>query len=205
MTAIQSIYSFVVSALITMAVVAIVLIILRSVFNYVDINPFSWSARTIRRLTDPVVMPVRRKLLPMRIDPRAAPFVAAILIIIVAFFAAQVVGSILNMAAGIMYARSSGKPGVPVAIAGYLIFGGLGLYTLIIFIRLMLSWGTMRYANPWMRFLIRITEPLLGPLRRHIKPVGMFDISPIVAFLIVWLCQMAVAGTLLRGWTVRFF
>jgi YggT family protein len=56
-----------------------------------------------------------------------------------------------------------------------------------------------------MRFLINTTEPLLGPLRRTVPPVGMFDISPIVAFIILWLFQAAIAGTLLRGMPVMFF
>ena len=50
-----------------------------------------------------------------------------------------------------------------------------------------------------MRFLVDATEPLLGPLRRIIPPLGMMDISPIVAFFILWLFQAAIAGTLLRG------
>jgi YggT family protein len=61
------------------------------------------------------------------------------------------------------------------------------------------------YTNRIMRFLIDVTEPLLGPLRRVIPPLGMFDISPIVAFLILWLFQAAVAGTLLRGATIQTF
>jgi YggT family protein len=61
------------------------------------------------------------------------------------------------------------------------------------------------YSNRVMRFLINVTEPLLGPLRRIVPPVGMFDISPIVAFIIVWIFQAAVAGTLLRGWQLNFF
>jgi YggT family protein len=50
-----------------------------------------------------------------------------------------------------------------------------------------------------MRFLVNVTEPLLGPLRRVIPPLGVMDISPIFAFLIIWLFQMAIRGTLLRG------
>jgi len=200
-----SIYSFITSGLILISAAGIVLIVLRSVINYLDLNPFSWSARTVRRLTDPVIMPVRRMLLGFGIDPRAAPFIAAVLIILVAFFVIQLAGGILNTVAGILYALSSGRPGLPIAIMGYLIFGALGLYTLAIFIRIIFSWGAASYSNRWMRFVIRITEPLLGPLRSRIKPVGMFDISPIIAFLIVWLCQLAVASTLLRGWPVRFF
>jgi len=55
------------------------------------------------------------------------------------------------------------------------------------------------YSNRIMKFLVNVTEPLLGPLRRIIPPLGMMDISPIVAFLILWLFQQAIAGTLLRG------
>jgi uncharacterized protein YggT (Ycf19 family) len=36
-------------------------------------------------------------------------------------------------------------------------------------------------------------------LRRVIPPLGRIDISPIIAFLILWLFQAAIAGTLLRG------
>jgi len=63
----------------------------------------------------------------------------------------------------------------------------------------------MSYANRFMRFVVRITEPLLGPLRRLVPLVGMFDISPLVAFLIIWVSQSAVAATLLRAWPVQFF
>ena len=88
---------------------------------------------------------------------------------------------------------------------GYVLYGLLGLYSLLIFIRIILSWGMVGYSNRLMRFLVNATEPLLGPLRRMVPPVGVFDISPIVAFVIVWLLQAAVAGTLLRGWQLIFF
>lgn len=205
MLVIESLYRFIFWGVWAVIAAAIVLILLRSLFNYMDVNPFKWSPRTVRRVTDPVIMPVRRVLVAFRIDPRAAPFVALILIIVVGVLVVQVAGSVLNTVAGILFALASGRADTPVAIIGYVIFGLLGLFTLAIFIRIIFSWLSMSYANPLMRFFIRTTEPLLGPLRRIIPPVGMFDISPIVAFLIVWLCQAAVAGTLLKGWQVSFF
>ena len=35
--------------------------------------------------------------------------------------------------------------------------------------------------------------------KRAIPPVGMFDISAIIAVVIIWVLQAAVQGTLLRG------
>jgi YggT family protein len=186
-------------------VAAIVLIVLRTIFNYMDMNPFSWSAVTVRRLTDPIIAPMRRRLMALRIDPTFAPFVALLLIIVSGYLLIQVGESILNTVGGIIYAVSSGKAGAPIAIIGYLLYGLLGLYTLAIFIYIILSWTAVSYRNLLMRFLFRITEPLLGPLRRMIPPVAMFDVSPMIALLIVWLCQAAVAGTLLRDWKLAGF
>jgi YggT family protein len=186
-------------------VAAIVLIALRTIFNYRDINPFSWSAVTVRRLTDPIIAPMRRRLIALRLDPTYAPFIAMLLIIVAGYLLVQVAESIVNTVGGIIYAVSSGKAGAPVAIVGYLLYGFLGLYTLAIFIYIILSWTAVSYRNPLMRFLFRLTEPLLGPLRRMIPPVAMFDISPMIALVIVWLCQAAVAGTLLHDWKLSGF
>ena len=205
MTVLASLYSFIAWGVTAVIVAGIVMIVLRSLFNYMDVNPFNWSARTVRRLTDPVIMPVRAVLIGFRIDPKAAPFIAVLLIIVAGYLVVQVAGGILNTVAGIIFALTSGRIGTPVAIIGYVIFGFLGLYTLLIFIRIVFAWVSMSYANPFMRFLIRSTEPLLRPLRQTIPPVGMFDISPIIAFLILWLCQTAVAATLLQKWPTRFF
>lgn len=205
MLILQTIYLFVAYGVTAVVIAAVVLILLRSLFNYKDVNPFRWSAINVRRATDPIILPVRRALVGFRLDPKVAPFIAILIIILVGYFAVQVASSVLNTVAGILYAVTSRAPGIPVAIIGYLIFGFLGLYTLLIFIRIILSWGAMGHGNRWMRFLIRITEPLLAPLRRFVPHVGMFDISPIVAFIILWVLQTAVTGTLLRGWPVQFF
>jgi len=205
MPALRTIYAFVTWGVTALIVAAILLILLRSLFNYLDVNPFTWSAINLRRATDPVILPVRRALISFRLEPKVAPFIAILLILIAGYFVVQLAGSVLNTIAGVLFALTSGRIGIPVAILGYLLFGLLGLYTLLIFVRIIFSWGMMGYGNRWMRFLIRITEPLLAPLRRMVPMVGMFDVSPIVAFLVLWLLQAAVTSTLLRGWPVQFF
>jgi YggT family protein len=205
MLIIKSLFQFITWSVTAIIVAAILLIVLRSIFNYLDKNPFSWSAVTLRRATEPVISPVRRMLMGFRLDPKVAPFIVVILIIVAGYLVIQIAGSVLNTIAGIIYAVSSHQLGMPVAIGGYLLFGFLGLYTLVIFVRIIFSFVAVSYGNPLMRFLYRTTEPLLGPLRRMVPPLGMFDVSPIVAFIILWLCQAAVAGTLLRGWPLRFF
>jgi len=205
MLIIKSLFQFITWGVTAIIVAAILLIVLRSIFNYMDKNPFSWSAVMLRRATEPVISPARRMLLGFRLDPKVAPFIVVILIIVAGYLVIQIAGTVLNTIAGIVDAVSSRQLSTPVAIGGYLLYGFLGLYTLVIFVRIIFSFVAVSYGNPLMRFLYRTTEPLLGPLRRMVPPLGMFDLSPIVAFIILWLCQAAVAGTLLRGWQLRFF
>ena len=205
MSLIQSIASFVTAGIITMTAAAILLILLRSLFKYLDWNPFSWSVRTVGRLTDPVIHPVRRLLIGFRIEPRVAPFIAVVLILVCGYFTFMLAENILNTMAGVLYALSHPLAGAPAAIVGYVLFGFLGFYTLMIFLRILFSYLTTGYPNRWVRLVFRSTEPLLAPLRRMIPTMGMFDVSPIVAFIVLYLLQFVVAGTLLKGWPVRFF
>jgi YggT family protein len=91
------------------------------------------------------------------------------------------------------------KAANPISALGFIIYGALSVYIVFIFMRIVFSWGMVSHSNRLMHFLVNVTEPLLGPLRRIIPPLGVMDISPIFAFLIIWLFQMAIRGTLLRG------
>lgn len=205
MQALRTIDWFIFSGVIAVVVAAIVLIVLRSVFIYTDKNPFTWSAITVKRLTDPVILPMRRLLVGMRVDPVIAPVLAAVVFILVGFFVIQFFNGLLNTIAGILFAVTSGRENATVAILGYLVYALIGLYELMIFARIIGLWLSPGYGNRWMRLLARWTEPMLGPLRRVIPPAGMFDLSPIIAFVILWVLQQIVASTLLSAWPVRFF
>jgi len=176
--------------------------VIRLIADAMDLNPFGWMSRTIRRLTDGIVVPVRGGLRNFGVDPKFAPLVAILLVILLGFFFLQLVGTIFTTIAGVL---DSTQRGAMVTALGFILYGLISIYILLVFIRIIFSWGMVSYTNRIMRFLVDVTEPLLGPLRRVIPPVGRFDISPIVAFLILWLFQAAIAGTLLRGAMIQSF
>lgn len=60
------------------------------------------------------------------------------------------------------------------------------LLSIAIFARAVLSWVPMG-KNPINSFLFNITEPILMPLRRIIPRLGMMDISPMIAILLLQL------------------
>ncbi len=65
----------------------------------------------------------------------------------------------------------------------------IGLYKIVLLIRIVLSWVPHNPHNPAATFLYKITEPVLEPVRRIIPSIGGIDISPIVVFLGLSLIQ----------------
>ena len=174
----------------------ILLMLVRLIADAMDLNPFAWTSRTIRRLSDGLVMPVRAGLRGFGVEPKFAPLVVILIAILLGFFVLQLVSTIFTTIVGVM---DSVQVGAFFWVIGFILYGLLSIYSLLIIIRIIFSWGMLSYSNRIMRFLIDVTEPLLGPLRRVVPLLGRFDISPIVALLILWLFQAAVMGTLLRG------
>lgn len=176
-------------------VAIIALMIIRMIADYRDLNPFSWTAITLRRLTDGFVIPVRGALRQVGVDPKFAPLVVILVSVVLGFFLVQIVSTIAMTVGGIITSAASGAI---VSVLGFILYGLISIYILLIFMRIVFSYAQVSYGNRVMRLLVDTTEPLLGPLRRMIPPLGRFDISPIVAFFILWLIQTAIAGTLLR-------
>ena len=174
----------------------VLLMVLRLVADGLDLNPFGWMSRTIRRLTDGILIPVRGGLRNMGMDPKFAPLIAILLAILLGFFVLQLVETIFVTIAGVLASMLRGHV---MAVLGFLLNGLLSIFSLFILMRVIFSWGQVSYGNRVMRFLYHTTEPLLGPLRRMLPPLGWIDLSPFVAFLIIWLFQGAISGTLLRG------
>lgn len=183
-------------AVIGIIIAIILLMLFRLIADSADLNPFSWTARTIRRLSDPFTLPVRRSLLSFGVDPKYSPLVVLLIAILLGWFALQIADAFKLTAAGVWLSITRAAP---IAVLGYILYGLISIYILLVFMRIIFSWGMVSYSNRLMRFLVNATEPLLGPLRRMIPPLGVLDISPIVAFLILFLFRAAIEGTLLRG------
>ena len=68
-----------------------------------------------------------------------------------------------------------------------LIYTVVFLFELAIIGRVILSWFPISSAGARsvMDVLVRITEPVLGPVRRVLPSLGGFDLSPIVVILVL--------------------
>jgi YggT family protein len=59
------------------------------------------------------------------------------------------------------------------------------IYSWALIIYILMSWFPNARGSSIGQFLARICEPYLEPFRKIIPPIGMMDISPIVAFLVL--------------------
>ena len=77
----------------------------------------------------------------------------------------------------------------------------LQLYVIVLFARVILSWFPISPGSAMEGIsdvLVRLTEPVLGPLRRAIPPVRLgamgLDLSPLIAFFGVQIIQRIICA-----------
>jgi len=66
-------------------------------------------------------------------------------------------------------------------LVAYIIDRAFYVYYILILARVVLSYVRTDPYHPVVRFIYEVTEPVLGFFRRIIPPLGMVDLSPIVA------------------------
>ncbi|MHB1356322.1 MAG: YggT family protein [Anaerolineae bacterium] len=57
--------------------------------------------------------------------------------------------------------------------------------SMAILARVLLSWVPSLQQSRLGRFIYEITEPILSPIRRIIPPLGMLDLSPFIAMVVI--------------------
>jgi len=76
----------------------------------------------------------------------------------------------------------------------------LEIYKWILIAAVIVSWLTAfnvinvhnNFVRSLLRVLLALTEPVLAPIRRVLPAMGGLDLSPIVAFVIIWFLQYTI-------------
>ncbi|HXW75100.1 MAG TPA: YggT family protein [Steroidobacteraceae bacterium] len=80
----------------------------------------------------------------------------------------------------------------------YIVRTLLSLALFVVLIRLLLQWVRADFRNPLCQAVVRLTNPLVLPLRRVLPPVGKIDTASVVAVLLVASVEVLILGSL-RG------
>ena len=77
-----------------------------------------------------------------------------------------------------------------------------GLYLMVIILRLWLQLVRADFYNPFSQFVVKVTQPIVGPLRRVIPAMGKFDTATFVIALIIACLKTFVIVSLVRGLSI---
>lgn len=73
--------------------------------------------------------------------------------------------------------------------------GLLTIYKYVLIAVALISWINPDPYNPIVSFLHRVTEPVLSRIRRYMPDTGAIDLSPLVAFALIYLVQIVLLDT----------
>ena len=74
----------------------------------------------------------------------------------------------------------------------------LSMLLFVFMLRVLLQWARADFRNPLAQAVVKITNPLVLPLRRVLPPVGKVDTSSIIAVLIVAAIEVAILSLLIE-------
>ncbi|MFC2993127.1 MULTISPECIES: YggT family protein [Halomonas] len=167
----------------------IFLLMLRFLLQASQADYYNPISQTVVKITQPAVRPFQSFLGPVmgRFDlaTLATGFVIkAVSIVIILQVAGFGMPPIVSVAIGTVAALAN-------AILKIYFFALIGM--------IILSWVAPNASHPGAMLVMQLVEPIMSPLRRVIPPLGMIDLSPIVAFIAISLIDGIVVGSLTRA------
>ena len=90
--------------------------------------------------------------------------------------------------------------GFPIPVVYWLIYYGISFIILAMFVRAIASWFRFDERYAIIRFLARITDPFIDPVRRIVPPMGFIDMAFIITFFLLRTMQILLMQGLPAGW-----
>jgi YggT family protein len=90
--------------------------------------------------------------------------------------------------------------GFPIPIVSWFIYYGISFIILAMFVRAIASWFRFDERYAIIRFLARITDPFIDPVRRIVPPMGFIDVAFIITFFLLRTMQILLLQGLPSGW-----
>jgi YggT family protein len=156
------------------------------------IGPFGAWPRLVRRASDPVLLPLERRVIRFGGSPQDAPLWLLGIVIVGGLLLVSLTNWLLGMASS-LGALTSAQPRDWIRL---LVGSAFTVVMAAIFIRVIASWFGIGPYRKWMRPLVILTDWIIEPIRRILPPMGMIDFSPMVAWLVLWVARGLVLGVL---------
>ena len=158
------------------------------------LDAFGGWPRLVRRVSDPAVRPIERRVTRMGGNPQDAPLWLLGIIVVGGLLLLTLVGWLGRSALRLGLLVDAGPMAWLAAIAG----AAFAILRIALIVRVVSSWFGISPFARWMRPVILLTDWMIVPLRRVLPTLGPFDFSPVVAYLLLsWLIEPLVMKALL--------
>ena len=154
------------------------------------INPFGAWPRLVRKASDPLLLRLERRVIAAGGNPQNAALWLLGLVIASGLVLLSLTHWLIGIAAGLSFAAQGG----PRVWARVLVNAMFTILMAALLIRVIASWFGIGPYRKWMRPVVALTSWLIDPIRRILPPVGMFDFSPMVAWLVLYVARGFVLG-----------
>lgn len=162
------------------------LVLLRVLLQLVRANFYNPICQFLYKLTNPVLMPLRRVIPAVRGIDSAGILLAWLLTALKLYLIFALMG------------QSLGMVGLALMAVADLIGSVLMIYVVLLIVRIVLSFiGNGGNYHPAVPLVFGLTEPLLKPIRRVLPAPGGLDFSPMLAWLAIALARILIVQPLL--------
>jgi YggT family protein len=154
------------------------------------INPFGTWPRLVRRVSDPVLLRLERRIIAAGGSPQTAPLWLLGIVVAGGLVLMSLTGWLIEAVVRISWiARSEPRFWIE-----SLVSFAFTVVMAAILIRVIASWFGIGGYRKWMRPIYALTSWIIDPIRRILPPFGMFDFSPMVAWLVLYVLRGFVLG-----------
>ncbi len=163
--------------------IAILLLMLRFMLGMARANFYNPFSQMIVKITDPLVLPLRKIIPPIGRFDTALILLMVILKIIHLFLQTKILG--ISLPAFNLVTAS----------IGLLLNTMLIIYMVAIGIMVVFSWlsmAGMRMPPDLANIINSLINPIMNPIRRIMPPLGGLDLSPMIAFVLLNVVRIAI-------------
>jgi YggT family protein len=144
----------------------------------------------MRRVSDPVLLPLERRVIRAGGSPQNASLWLLGLVIAGGLILLSLTDWLIGMGVTLRAVAYAG----PRALIRFVVGGILTLVMAAIFVRVIASWFGISPYRRWMRPVVWLTDWIIEPIRRILPPFGMIDFSPMIAWLVLWVVRGFLVG-----------
>jgi YggT family protein len=157
------------------------------------LSPFGAWPRMVRRISEPVLPPLERRIVRSGGNPQDAP----LWLLGISVLGGLVLITLVRWLIGMAYEVSALAYAEPRVWLIEIVSWTFRILMVALLIRVIGSWFGVSPYSRWMRPFVLLTDWLLVPLRRVLPPFGPLDLSPMVAYFLLWIAQQALVRALL--------